>query len=104
MCVLQRDFVKEIVGCIVLTKYNNKTYRVDDVNWDVTPSHTFERGGTPTTYVAYMLEKYHIEIKDPRQPMLVSRAKARDIRAGMQEIVHIIPEVCYCTGLTDQMR
>ena len=100
----QRAFVKEIVGCIVLTKYNNKTYRIDDVDWNVSPNHSFDRNGKPTTYADYMREKYQISIKDMRQPMLVSRAKARDIRAGMQEIVNLIPEHCFCTGITDAMR
>ena len=95
---LQREFVKEIVGCIVLTKYNNKTYKIDDVNWELNPTVEFQRGDTPVTYINYMWEKYQIRISDPRQPMLVSRAKARDIRAGMVEIINLLPEVCFCTG------
>lgn len=36
--------------------------------------------------------------------MLISRPKARDIRAGMSELVYLIPELCHMTGLTDDMR
>lgn len=100
----QADFMKEVIGCIVLTKYNNKTYRIDDVNWQERPRNTFKYRDEEISYAEYMNRKYQITIRDQKQPMLVSRAKARDVRAGMQEIVNLIPEVCYLTGLTDNMR
>lgn len=100
----QRNFSREVVGCIVLTKYNNKTYRVDDVNWTMTPGHKFKFRDEEITFAEYMRRKYNITIKDLKQPLLVSKAKARDVRAGMTEIINLIPEVCHCTGLTDAMR
>lgn len=30
-----------ILGSCVFTRYNNKTYIVDDILWDVTPNNTF---------------------------------------------------------------
>lgn len=36
--------------------------------------------------------------------MLVSRAKPREIRAGMAEIIYLVPELCRMTGLTDKQR
>lgn len=36
--------------------------------------------------------------------MLISRAKAREIRAGMKEIIYLVPELCRMTGLTDTQR
>lgn len=36
--------------------------------------------------------------------MLVSRLKAKDRRAGHLTHIHLIPEVCHMTGLTDQQR
>ena len=34
-------------GNVVMTRYNNKTYRVDDIQWDSNPQSTFtdRRGG-----------------------------------------------------------
>ena len=32
---------KKLVGQIVLTRYNNKTYRIDDIKWNVFPNHNF---------------------------------------------------------------
>lgn len=102
----RKEFERQVLSCIVLTKYNNKTYRIDDVNWDVHPDSTFEskKGGGRITYVQYMYQRYQITIGDLKQPMLVSRAKARDIRRGMADIIHLIPELCSCTGLTEGMR
>ena len=34
----QSAITKELVGAIVMTKYNNKTYRVDDVDFGTKPS------------------------------------------------------------------
>lgn len=96
--------MKEVIGCIVLTKYNNKTYRIDDVDWDTHPSGTFKFRDEEITYAQYMQRKYEIKIVDMKQPMLVSRAKARDVRAGLAEIINLLPEVCHLTGLTDAMR
>jgi aubergine-like protein len=37
-----RDVVqKSLIGVVVLTRYNNKTYRVDDIDWDQSPRSTF---------------------------------------------------------------
>jgi aubergine-like protein len=55
----QNLFTKAIAGCIVLTDYNNQTYRVDDVDFEVTPRSTFEirRRDTVTkiSFVEYYL-------------------------------------------------
>jgi len=57
---LQKLFSQAIAGCIVLTDYNNATYRVTDVDFDVTPRSTFEvkKKGTVTkiSYVDYYLQ------------------------------------------------
>lgn len=48
------DCVKELVGSIVITRYNNRTYRVDDIEWDKSPNDTFSlMDGTKTTFVDY---------------------------------------------------
>lgn len=31
----------ESLLCFLFPRYNNKTYRIDDIKWDVFPSHTF---------------------------------------------------------------
>lgn len=38
----QTAFSQAIIGSIVLTNYNNKTYRVDEVDYTVSPLSTFQ--------------------------------------------------------------
>lgn len=49
----QRDFEKQVLGMIVLTKYNNKTYRISDVRYDISPSTTFQTRDGPISYIDY---------------------------------------------------
>ncbi|XP_018589919.1 piwi-like protein 1 [Scleropages formosus] len=96
---------KELVGLVVLTKYNNKTYRVDDIAWDHTPCNTFTRGGTVISFKDYFKTQYGLEVTDLNQVLLVSYVK----RLGPSGKpppgpAMLVPEFCYLTGLTDKMR
>lgn len=42
-----------VIGKIVLTTYNNKTYRVDDIAWDVSPQATFTMRDEQISYMDY---------------------------------------------------
>ena len=70
---------KKLVGEIVITRYNNKTYRVDDIAWGKTPSDTFSSSsaGTEISYVDYFSRTYGREIKD-KVGMGVMRMKNND--------------------------
>ncbi|OWR52118.1 aubergine protein [Danaus plexippus plexippus] len=100
----RKMFLEDIVGKIVMTDYNKKTYRVDDVAWSETPKSTFRMKDQDVSYLDYYNLKYKIRIQDPGQPLLISRSKERDIKRGMPELVYLVPELCRQTGLTDQMR
>lgn len=97
-------FTRCVLGVVVLTGYNNKTYTIHDISFDTTPSSTFETKNGMISFVDYYKQKYNIKIRDPHQPMLLSRAKKRDIRAGGNELMALVPELCQMTGLTEQMR
>jgi aubergine-like protein len=45
-----------------------------------------------------------VKIHDLDQPLLVSRSKDRQRRAGKPELVFLVPELCRLTGLTEEMR
>ncbi|KAH9632359.1 hypothetical protein HF086_010284 [Spodoptera exigua] len=92
------------VSKIVMTIYNKKTYKVDDIAWQDTPKSTFKMRDEKITYLEYYKKKYNLTIRDLQQPLLISRSKPRDIRAGMPELVYLVPELCRQTGLTDEMR
>lgn len=81
-----------------------QTYRVDDVDFTSNPSRTFEQKGQQITYIDYYRNRYNCKIDDPKQPMLVSNPKARDIRDGRDRVIFLVPELCRATGLTDSMR
>jgi aubergine-like protein len=51
-----------------------------------------------------MLQKHQQKIEALDQPLLVSRAKARDLRDGKPQLIYLVPELCKMTGLTDVMR
>ncbi|XP_052739671.1 piwi-like protein Siwi [Bicyclus anynana] len=97
-------FTEELVSKIVMTDYNKKTYRIDDVSWNDSPLSTFRMKDQDVSYVEYYQKKYNIKITDMKQPLLISRSKPRDIRAGMPELVYLVPELCRQTGLSDNMR
>ncbi|XP_033215662.1 piwi-like protein Siwi [Belonocnema kinseyi] len=104
-----RDFRKHfsaaILGQVVLTVYNNNTYRIDDVDYSVTPNSTFKlRNGESISYIDYYKSRYGINVTNITQPMLVSRSKPKDRRAGEAELIYLMPELCRLTGITDEMR
>ncbi|XP_050614853.1 piwi-like protein 4 isoform X2 [Macaca thibetana thibetana] len=94
---------KQLIGLIVLTRYNNRTYSIDDIDWSVKPTHTFQkRDGTEITYVDYYKQQYDITVSDLNQPMLVSLLKRKRNDNSEARLAHLIPELCFLTGLTDQ--
>ncbi|KAJ3604294.1 hypothetical protein NHX12_029035 [Muraenolepis orangiensis] len=68
---------KELIGLVVLTKYNNKTYRVDEIAWDHTPNNTFQRGENEVTFKEYVKRQYALEVTDNNQALLASHAHSR---------------------------
>lgn len=101
----RENFASTVIGTVVLTHYNNNTYRIEDVDFSTTPSNSFAlRNGDKITYVDYYKKKYGIVIQNARQPMLVTKSKTRDRQAAEPERVYLVPELCRATGLTDTMR
>lgn len=95
-------YTRQVIGSTVLTDYSNKTYRIDDVDWNQTPLSTFDTKDGPETYVDYYKRRYNIVIHDVNQPLLMSSSKERSRRGGQQELIALIPELCRATGLTDE--
>ncbi|XP_039213295.1 piwi-like protein 1 isoform X1 [Crotalus tigris] len=97
---------KELIGVIVLTRYNNKTYRVDDIDWESNPRNSFKKSdGTEISFVDYYKMQYTQEITDLSQPVLISQPKrTRGPSGALAGPVILIPELCYLTGLTNKMR
>ncbi|XP_053697192.1 protein argonaute-3 [Sabethes cyaneus] len=97
---------KSLLGAVILTRYNNKTYRIDDILFDQNPMMTFQASGKEISYIQYYKQQYNIDITDMKQPLLIHRRERRVAgQDKMQEMMMcLIPEICYLTGLTDEMR
>lgn len=52
----QTVFENTVLGSTILTRYNNRTMRIDEVDFKKTPMSTFETDNGPTTYVDYYLK------------------------------------------------
>lgn len=101
----QANARKELPGKVVMVKYNNKTYRIDDIVFDKNPiTYTFERRGQTISLKDYYKEQYNEIIKDEKQPLLLVKPTERDKRGGKNDNIMLIPELCLMTGFTDQMR
>ncbi|XP_037072584.1 piwi-like protein Ago3 [Pollicipes pollicipes] len=100
----QDTVFKTLIGHVVMTRYNKKTYRVDDIDYTMTPKDSFTLSdGTTITYMEYYKKHYMLDIKNPDQPLLISRPKKRD-KQEQQVDLCLIPELCHMTGLTDAQR
>ncbi|KAF0987090.1 hypothetical protein HZS_3491 [Henneguya salminicola] len=109
-----RECVRALVGSVVITRYNNKTYRIDDIEWGKSPKDSFEwQNGKTITYIEYYKEVYGLEITDTDQPLLINIPKstitsnAPNATANSRKtlsLICLIPEFCFLTGITDDMR
>ena len=43
-------------------------------------------------------QHHNIDVRDGKQPLLVSRPKKKDIRRGMDGPILLLPELCTLTG------
>lgn len=99
------EFVQLILGQSVLTRYNNKVYRIDDLSFDESPNDTFEKSnGEKVSFIDYYRLQYNIRITDCNQPLLKSRVKTRIKGKEERQLVSLVPELCFLTGITDTMR
>ncbi|XP_076853988.1 piwi-like protein 2 isoform X2 [Brachyhypopomus gauderio] len=103
----QDECTKGLIGGIVITRYNNRTYRVDDIEWSKSPKDTFTMAnGSETTFIEYYRKNYGITIKELDQPMLVHRPKERSQPGGkvITGEILLIPELSFMTGIPEKMR
>ncbi|XP_045881507.1 piwi-like protein 3 [Meles meles] len=103
---LQDQVSKQLVGSVVSTMYNNKTYRVDAINWEETPRTTFKTSdGAEITFVEYYKTRYNQVVTELNQPLLISKGKWKKGKQDMpREPILLVPQLCNLTGLTDALR
>jgi len=93
-------------GQVVMTHYNNRTYRIDEVTEKFNPQSEFHlrKEDRLVTYLEYYEKRYHLKVKNKSQPMLISRPTRRDVNRGDDKPIFLIPELCLMTGLSESMR
>lgn len=107
----REEAFKQLVGSVVLTRYNNRTYEIDDIAWDKNPRCAFQdHAGSQITFVDYYKRAYDLDITDLEQPLLIHRPKKKqrgkkeESGKEVDEMVCLVPELCAMTGLTDAAR
>ena len=101
----QTDAEKALLGQSVITKYNNRTYKIDGIDFDESPKSEFVlASGEKISFMEYYKRQYSLTIKDPGQPLLINRPKIRGISEAGERIIKLVPEMCFLTGMTDAMR
>lgn len=84
-----------------MTKYgtNSHTYQIEKIDFERSPHSTFKlKDDTEVSFKDYIKQKHNANVMNDAQPLCIVKSQ----RTG-QEIV-LIPELCYMTGLTDNMR
>ncbi|KAJ8967856.1 hypothetical protein NQ317_018350 [Molorchus minor] len=82
------EFQSKIIGNIVLTYYNNKTYKIDDVDFNTTPQSTFPTGTGNRLVLS----------------SITDRIRQEKLGRECPKTVLLVPELCQLTGLTDRQR
>uniref|UniRef100_G3R0B0 Piwi-like protein 2 n=1 Tax=Gorilla gorilla gorilla TaxID=9595 RepID=G3R0B0_GORGO len=103
----QDECTKLLVGNIVITRYNNRTYRIDDVDWNKTPKDSFTMSdGKEITFLEYYSKNYGITVKEEDQPLLIHRPSERQNNHGMllKGEILLLPELSFMTGIPEKMK
>ncbi|EGC34059.1 hypothetical protein DICPUDRAFT_153799 [Dictyostelium purpureum] len=88
----------ELTSSIVVTLYNNKTYRISGIDWNAKVTDKMEGN---TTFLQYYQKNYPKSvITDFNQPLLKSEVKMR----GQKQQIYLVPELAHLTGISDEMR
>jgi aubergine-like protein len=97
--VMKAEIKNAFANTVVLTRYcNDKTYIISDVDFDMNPQSTFDTKEGPVSFLDYYFKKYNRKLTDIYQPLLVHIDKKKDQK------IYLMPELCFLTGLTDEMR
>lgn len=99
--------VKALLKSVVLTRYNNKTYIVDDIDFTMNPLSTFRltKADREISYIDYYREQYGLTISDPKQPMLINRPRVTSVaEQDVEKLIVLVPELVNMTGITEAMK
>jgi len=84
----REEIKKQLIGQTILTSYNKRTYKIDDIDFEMSPLDTFmvdaEEGKEPeqTSYKDYYSKKYGWEIRETNQPVIKSATSGGEFGWG----------------------
>ena len=90
----------------LLSSFNNQTYRIDGIDWDQNPLTEFDKkSGEKVSLFQYYADKYNRNIRDLKQPLIISVPPLREQRTGGNTgPLFLVPELCNMTGLSEEQR
>ncbi|XP_059474691.1 piwi-like protein Siwi [Neocloeon triangulifer] len=94
-------FKDVIVGQHVVTAYNGRVYKITGVNSKYSPLTEFLYKDSKITFIRYYEMEFGIQIKNTKQPLLVSNIRSADFPTSE---VYLVPELCRLTGITTEQR
>jgi len=96
---------KELIGQVVITNYNYKTYKIEEVTFDMSPSSEFEDSkGNKMTFYEYYDKRWGLKIKDIYQPLIVTTPKEKGLDGKQRPRIQLVPELCHMTGISDEQK
>jgi len=104
---IQDKLDKLLIGQIVITKYNNKTYKITEIRMDMNPTSEFEdTKGNKIRFCDYYLKRWgdNGKITDLSQPLIVSIPKEKGPDGRTKPPIQLVPELCFMTGLSEEQR
>lgn len=103
--IFEKNVKDELIGRAVLTLYNKRVWRVDDVDFKQGINDTFQQNdGNNISYKDYVKQRYNVDAASEFKGLLVNLPKMRKMDQGQQRQVFIIPELAYLTGYSKAMR
>ncbi|CAD6194970.1 unnamed protein product [Caenorhabditis auriculariae] len=90
-------------GSTILTLYNNKLHRFTRLDTNLTPESQFKKDDRTISLREYYATQYQKTVHNVQQPIIISEGKPKQPGEPPQ-VNYLIPELCFPTGLTDEMR
>lgn len=98
----ERRVKDELTGRSVMTLYNNRVYKIDEIDFSKTPRDTFfcdmHNKNKEISFGDYIFENYKQKVTVADQPML------RHHNDRTNQDIYLIPEFCVLTGITEMQK
>lgn len=56
----KQEIMASLCGSTVITHYNRKTYRVDDIDFSMNPLSTFDQNGVQVSYINFYFKNLKV--------------------------------------------